>query len=287
MTGKTFAVFRVDSKHHLVSLVSMIYPSPDWFVGISGLELCLSNGSWIDEKILNLYPYDAGTDSGPTYISSDQPTIPKEAIRRIKPNQPNDPRSPFHEPDNKDMKPLARLYLTRQRLYEKNCEAVQEENQSPDDESPVRNDCGVTGWSQWTECDSSCGKGQRSRERNYKNPSIAYDRGCKKKLVETKECHGSTDNCNDGGNDEEEASETENPSAVDPECELTEFTEFGECSKKCGKGTRTRTREYVTKTNRKKCTKRNPVELEEQEDCEGQSCSGDIGEEKSPNKKVK
>lgn len=110
---------------------------------MSGLELCLANGSWVEEKILNLYPYDAGTDSGPSYISSDQPTIPKEAIRRIKPNQPNDPRSPFHDPDNKEMKPLARLYLTRQRLYEKNCEN-QENDANVNAEQESGNDCAVT-----------------------------------------------------------------------------------------------------------------------------------------------
>lgn len=46
----------------------MIDPSPDWFVGVSRLELCLDNGSWVESKVLDLFPWDAGTDSGPTYI---------------------------------------------------------------------------------------------------------------------------------------------------------------------------------------------------------------------------
>lgn len=62
ITGRTFAVFRVDSHHHLVSLVTQIDPSPDWFVGISGLELCLANCSWIENQIIDLFPWDAGTD---------------------------------------------------------------------------------------------------------------------------------------------------------------------------------------------------------------------------------
>jgi hypothetical protein len=119
----------------------MIYPSPDWFVGVSGLELCLPNGSWIEQKILNLYPVDAGTDSGPTYISPDQPTIPKEAIRRIRPNNPNDPRSPFYDGENREMKPLAKLYLSRQRLYEKNCDIVAAAQDA-------QNDCGVGKWTE-------------------------------------------------------------------------------------------------------------------------------------------
>lgn len=45
-------------------------PSPDWIVGVSRLELCLRNCSWVEHKVLNLYPYDAGTDSGIAYIVS-------------------------------------------------------------------------------------------------------------------------------------------------------------------------------------------------------------------------
>lgn len=43
-------------------------PSPDWIVGVSGLELCLLNCTWIEHKELNLYPYDVGTDDGITYM---------------------------------------------------------------------------------------------------------------------------------------------------------------------------------------------------------------------------
>jgi len=73
VTGKTFAVFRVDRKHHLMSIVSKIDPSPDWIVGVSRLELCLRNCNWVEHKVLNLYPYDAGTDSGITYLHEGEP----------------------------------------------------------------------------------------------------------------------------------------------------------------------------------------------------------------------
>lgn len=67
VTAKTFAVFRVNNKHHLISLVSKIIPSPDWIVGVSSLELCLANCSWADKKELSLYPWDAGTEDGISY----------------------------------------------------------------------------------------------------------------------------------------------------------------------------------------------------------------------------
>ena len=53
--------------------------------------------------------------------SPDMPTTPREPIRRITSSYPNDPKSPFFDPTGEEMKPLARLYLTRQRLYEKSC----------------------------------------------------------------------------------------------------------------------------------------------------------------------
>jgi hypothetical protein len=59
------------------------------------------------------------------------PTKPRETIQKISPNYPNDPKSPFF---GVEMKPLARLYLTRQRLYEKSC-SDDTPGGAPDDDS--------------------------------------------------------------------------------------------------------------------------------------------------------
>ncbi|KAJ8872020.1 hypothetical protein PR048_028360 [Dryococelus australis] len=54
--------------------------------------------------------------------SDDAPSIPAEPVSKITPSSPEDPLSPFYDPSDEDLKPLANLYLTRQRLYEKkNC----------------------------------------------------------------------------------------------------------------------------------------------------------------------
>jgi hypothetical protein len=66
----------------LVSVVSMIAPSPDWFLGVAGLSL-LDEGGWTEETVVELLPYDAGTDSGEAYTSPDQPTGDPEPIHRI------------------------------------------------------------------------------------------------------------------------------------------------------------------------------------------------------------
>lgn len=46
----------------------MIGPSPDWFTGVSKLNLCQLDCLWKDSYEEDLYLYDAGTDSGTTYM---------------------------------------------------------------------------------------------------------------------------------------------------------------------------------------------------------------------------
>ena len=77
--GSVTLDFDVDEDHALVSLVSMLAPSPDWFVGVSGLDL-FSGGAWLPERTVDLAVYDAGTDSGPNYTSPNQDTNPPDPI---------------------------------------------------------------------------------------------------------------------------------------------------------------------------------------------------------------
>lgn len=80
--GYVDLIFKVSEEYPLVSLVSMIAPSPDWFVGVDSLNL-FENGSFIEEKTVVLYAYDAGTDSGENYTSPDESTMPPEPITII------------------------------------------------------------------------------------------------------------------------------------------------------------------------------------------------------------
>ncbi|MCA1561981.1 MAG: spondin domain-containing protein [Acidobacteria bacterium] len=66
----------------LITLVTMIAPSPDWFVGVSGLAL-FEDMQWVEERTVTLIPWDAGTDSGATFSSPDQNTNPRQPISRI------------------------------------------------------------------------------------------------------------------------------------------------------------------------------------------------------------
>ena len=68
-------VFSVSSDFPRITLVSMVAPSPDWFAGVRGLAL-LDGETWVEELVVPLYPYDAGTDSGISYTAADVATVP-------------------------------------------------------------------------------------------------------------------------------------------------------------------------------------------------------------------
>lgn len=67
MENPTRAVFRTDNANHLITVAIALYPSPDWFLGVTRFELCEEDNTWLREREINLYPWDAGTDSGISY----------------------------------------------------------------------------------------------------------------------------------------------------------------------------------------------------------------------------
>lgn len=69
-----------DEAYPLLTLLSMIAPSPDWMIASNSIELLDSNGDWKDEIVIDLYPYDAGTDSGSDYNSPNMNTDPPQPV---------------------------------------------------------------------------------------------------------------------------------------------------------------------------------------------------------------
>jgi len=69
--------------HPYLTIVSMIAPSPDWIVAVSSVPLIDGNGDWINEIEIDLYPYDAGTDSGTDYNSPNMDVTPHEPISSL------------------------------------------------------------------------------------------------------------------------------------------------------------------------------------------------------------
>ncbi|MGB1160585.1 MAG: spondin domain-containing protein [Alphaproteobacteria bacterium] len=68
-----------------LTMISMIAPSPDWFVGVDGISLCRGS-AWVDNLQLPLMAQDAGTDSGVAFASPNQESRPKAAIQYLNPD---------------------------------------------------------------------------------------------------------------------------------------------------------------------------------------------------------
>ena len=66
----------------LATVIAMIAPSPDWFVGVDGLDLRDGVG-WADRVTVELRVYDAGTDSGASYAAADVATAPRAAVAPV------------------------------------------------------------------------------------------------------------------------------------------------------------------------------------------------------------
>ena len=80
--GYTSTKIMVQNMYSMVSLITMIAPSPDWFVGVDSYDLCGMNG-WKEKVTMDLLPWDAGTEDGLTYKLDNTETNPVDVIMRI------------------------------------------------------------------------------------------------------------------------------------------------------------------------------------------------------------
>ena len=83
-TGSTSKTFTVTSTHSLLSSVSMVAPTSDWFVGLSSYCLLDSDGNWKSDVTIPLRIYDAGTEQEVTLFSLGNPAeSPHKPISRF------------------------------------------------------------------------------------------------------------------------------------------------------------------------------------------------------------
>ncbi|KAF4791339.1 hypothetical protein TURU_132496 [Turdus rufiventris] len=111
-TGQTSTELEAHPRHPLVSFVVRIVPSPDWFVGIDSLNLC-EGDHWMDEVTVDLFPYDAGTDSGFTFSSPNFATIPQDTVTEITCSSPSHPANSFYYPKLKILPPIAQVTMVK------------------------------------------------------------------------------------------------------------------------------------------------------------------------------
>lgn len=90
--GSTSSTFQVTAEFPLITLVTMVAPSPDWFVGVHGFDL-RNGGGWTNYASVDLFPYDAGTEQGTGFSLSNPDTVPHQPIALLgTPFTAGDPR---------------------------------------------------------------------------------------------------------------------------------------------------------------------------------------------------
>jgi hypothetical protein len=77
--GHAMASFEVDADHPLVSIAAMIAPSPDWCAAALDVDL-RDGGGWVNEKRVELFSYDIGTDAATSYRALDDDMQPRGAV---------------------------------------------------------------------------------------------------------------------------------------------------------------------------------------------------------------
>jgi hypothetical protein len=85
-TGTKKATLYCNSNYSYVSFASMIAPSPDWFIGVSGLNLYSSN-KWVADTTVQLFVYDAGTEDGDVFGYNNPPTNPQQPVSLLEASQ--------------------------------------------------------------------------------------------------------------------------------------------------------------------------------------------------------
>ena len=81
-TGTKQSTIYCNSNYPMVSFASMIAPSPDWFIGLSGLNL-YNNNQWAADTTIQLFVYDSGTEEGDIFGYSNPPTNPQQPIHLL------------------------------------------------------------------------------------------------------------------------------------------------------------------------------------------------------------
>ncbi|XP_078409769.1 spondin-2b [Cetorhinus maximus] len=158
---QTSTEFEVLPRHSLMSFIVHIVPSPDWFVGGDSINLC-DGDKWKEQMSVDLYPYDAGTDSGFTFSSPNFATIPQETITEITSSSPNHPANSFFYPRLKQLPPIARVLLTKLKdnrligIFPAQSNLIPMGNEIDDTVSETPLDCEVSTWSSWGLCMGKC-----------------------------------------------------------------------------------------------------------------------------------
>jgi len=108
VTGTVSSSIYCNSNYSSLSFASMLAPTPDWFIGVSNLNL-YHDFKWIADTTVQLYAYDAGTEDGDIFSSNNAATSPQQTISKLDVSQ-----AKVLANGNSSLGPIATVRFTKQ-----------------------------------------------------------------------------------------------------------------------------------------------------------------------------
>jgi hypothetical protein len=84
ITGASTFTIYCNSNYPLFSCMSMLAPTPDWFLGVHDVNLQQGSG-WISDSTMNVYIYDSGTEQGNVFDQNNPATMPQQPVVLLTP----------------------------------------------------------------------------------------------------------------------------------------------------------------------------------------------------------
>jgi hypothetical protein len=82
--SQTLMDIAVSAEHPMISAITMISPSPDWFSGFYNFDARNAGTlTWLKSFTITTYPWDAGTEQGSGYSPDNMAQSPKAAIKQL------------------------------------------------------------------------------------------------------------------------------------------------------------------------------------------------------------
>lgn len=85
-SNANFSSLEISEDFPLITLISMVAPSPDWFIAVNSLNLRSGNNAvnngWKDTFTMDVFVYDSGTDDGTNYSSANSANTPVPIFMR-------------------------------------------------------------------------------------------------------------------------------------------------------------------------------------------------------------
>ncbi|MFK7964389.1 MAG: spondin domain-containing protein [Burkholderiaceae bacterium] len=82
-SGSVSGTITFSDAHPALTFITMVAPSPDWFVGLSRQSMKDASGQWIASFDRELPVYDAGTEQGESFSTNGAATNPQGVITRL------------------------------------------------------------------------------------------------------------------------------------------------------------------------------------------------------------